>query len=577
MKRLAAVALALAAAACGRPEPVPPAAPAVSPSAALNAHSEEFRQELIEVRPGVHVAVGYGIANSILLEGTDGFIVVDTMETVEEARKLSAEFRTIVGAKPLKAIVYTHNHPDHTFGAAGFIQPGEHPVIYAHEKVNEALDSLITEFRPVINRRSLRMYGFWLSGDALGNVGIGPFLALNEKSTMSIVRPTKTFSSELEDTVAGIHFRLEHAPGETDDTLFMWIPEWDTLLPGDNVYKAFPNLYTIRGTTYRHPRKWADSLDRIRAVHPGFLVPSHGRPITGADTIQAVLTDYRDAIRYVYDQTVRAMNRGASPDEIASTLTLPEHLAKSPYLQQFYGKPSWSARMIFGGSVGWFDGNPAHLQPLAPADEAQRVATLAGGADGLRTALAGALDRQEWQWALQITDWLLALDRGDAVATEGRVRALTALGEAESNPNARHYYLMSATELREHRALPERVARPTPEMLAQMPLAAFFTGLSVNLDAQASIDRMQRVGFEFTDEKSAYTFTVRRGVTELQQGLVPPLDLHARMPAQAFKEMLSQLRSPAAVLASDVEMVKGNRLEFAGFLKLFQPETPDTP
>lgn len=551
-------------------ETPPPEAPKVAPNALLAEHSKEFEKQIIEVTPGVHVAIGYGIANSILLEGTDGFIVVDTMESKEEGAEVNAEFRKIVGSKPLKAIIYTHNHPDHTFGAAGYVQPGETPVIYAHEKVNEALDALITEVRAVITRRSLRMYGFWLSGDALGNVGIGPRLAVDDHSTLSILRPTKTFRDTLEDTVAGIHFQLQYAPGETDDTIFVWLPEKKTLLQGDNFYKAFPNLYTIRGTPYRNPRKWADSLDKIRAIRPEFLVGSHCKPLSGADNIYAQLTDYRDAIRFTYDQTVKMMNQGLTPDEIAEKIKLPAHLAKSPYLQEFYGKPTWSARMIFGGSVGWFDGNPAKLQPLAPRAEAEHIAALAGGVDGLRKNLDAAVGKQDWQWVLELSDRVLRLAPDDASVKNARVKALTALGEAESNPNARHYYLMSAIELRDDRKLPDQVAKASPEMLAQMPLPAFFTGMSVSLDAVASADLVQKVVFEFTDVKESYTFIVRRGVSELQHGEAVDADIKVRVPAQVFKETLSKLRNPAIAIAKDFEVVKGNKLGFISFMKLFR-------
>jgi alkyl sulfatase BDS1-like metallo-beta-lactamase superfamily hydrolase len=573
MKRVFLASLAAMACACGR-ESAPPPAPTVAPSAALAEHSKEFRQEIIEVTDGVHVAVGYGIANSILLEGTDGFIVVDTMETVEEGRAINAMFRKIVGAKPLKAIIYTHNHPDHTFGAAGFVQAGEQPAIYAHEKVNDALDALITEFRAVIFRRSLRMYGFWLDGDALGNVGIGPFLSVKEGDTLSILRPTRTFKDTLSDTVAGIPFELHYAPGETDDTIFVWLPDKKMLLPGDNFYKSFPNLYTIRGTPYRNPRKWADSLDRIRAVRPEILVPSHTRPLKGADAIHAALTDYRDAIRYVYDQTVRGMNAGLTADELAESIKLPAHLAQSPNLQEFYGKPSWSARMIFEGNVGWFDGNPATLQPLGPRSEAEHVAKLAGGADALARQLEEAVTAQDWQWALQLSDYVLRLAPDDAKARAARVRALTARGEAESNPNARHYYLMSAIELQEGRRLPDQAAKATPEMLRQMPLAAFFNGMAVSLDAVASAEVTQAAGFEFTDTGEAWTVMVRRGVAEIRPGLADGVDLHVKVSAQVFKEMLARLRNPALTLARDFEMARGSKVALIGFMKLFQPAEP---
>ncbi|HAN26433.1 MAG TPA: MBL fold metallo-hydrolase, partial [Haliea salexigens] len=87
--------------------PAPP--PAVAGSAALEAHSAEFRRDIIEVVPGIHVAIGYALANVILIEGDDGVIIVDTTESLEAARTVKAEFDRITD-KPVQAIIYTHNH-----------------------------------------------------------------------------------------------------------------------------------------------------------------------------------------------------------------------------------------------------------------------------------------------------------------------------------------------------------------------------------------------------------------------------------------------------------------------------------
>ena len=59
--------------------------------------------------------------------------------------------------------------------------------------------------------------------------------------------------------------KLVHTPGETDDQLYVWLPEKRVLMPGDNFYRAFPNLYAIRGTPYRDVRKWISSLDEMIA------------------------------------------------------------------------------------------------------------------------------------------------------------------------------------------------------------------------------------------------------------------------------------------------------------------------
>ena len=556
--------------ACGKSTP-PAAAPVATP-AALTAQSAEFKREIVKAADGVWVAVGYGIANSILIEGTGGNIVVDTMESMESARAVAADFAK-VSSKPVKAIIYTHSHPDHVGGAPAFIPAGSTVPIYAQEEVTRNIDKIASELQPIITKRSLRMYGWGLTPEERINVGLGPELDLHEGSTIQILRPTKTFRDTLDDNVAGIHFQLVHAPGETDDQLFVWLPERKILLSGDNIYRAFPNLYTIRGTTFRDPKKWAASLDKMRRLHAEVLVPSHTRPLQGEKYIYETLTDYRDAIRYVHDQTIRLMNAGLLPDEIAARIKLPAHLAKSPFLQEFYGKPSWSAKSLFAGQLGWFDGTPEHLNPLPPLQEAQHLADLAGGEEKLNAAIRSAADKNDQQWVLELSGAALRLNVKNEAAKNARLAALKTLGEAESNPNARHWYLMAYHELLGDLKLPERAVIPKPEMLTSMPLSTFFDGLAVNLDAEAAAETQTTVRFEFTGESESWTYIVRRGVSEVipPGGAAPDADLVVRVNAQVFKEMLAKLRNPALTIAKDFEMAKGSKLDFVRFMRLFIP------
>ena len=438
----------------------------------LAEHSKIFKKGVEKVGGNIFAAIGYGIANSIMIEGDDGVIIVDTMTTMEEAAEVLAEFRKIT-PKPVKAIIYTHSHPDHVFGAEAFVAAAGRPEIYAHETTENHVRRLFTEIGPIIGSRSLRMYGNFLAPGQVLNVGIGPLVGMKPDSKLGFVRPTRTFSETLEVEAAGIPFKLIFAPGETDDQIVVWLPKQKALIPADDFYWAFPNLYTIRGTTFRNLKQWYQSLDKMRDLNPEYLVPCHTRPIVGAKKIQEILTHYRDAIQYVHDQSIRGINAGLTPDELAEQIKLPPHLAEAPYLQPFYGNVSWSVRSMFTGNLGWFDGDAATLQPLTRREQARLVARLAGGEKELVRHAKELLEKKEFQAALELTGHLIQLNPGHAEAKDIRIKALSALGEREENPNARHYYLTEALEIRDgFVSLSE--AKPSPRGLTRHSLAELF-------------------------------------------------------------------------------------------------------
>lgn len=542
-------------------------APVIHTPSDLVAHGAEFERRVEKVTDGVYVAIGFGLANSVLLEGRDGVIIVDTMESIEEAETVLTAFREITD-KPVRALIYTHNHTDHIMGSRAFSRDPDLPV-YAHSSTAHYIDRIINTLRPVITRRSMRMFGVYLDDSGLINAGIGPYLGLGPDSTIGLLRPNRTFDDTLEDEIAGIRFRLEHAPGETNDQILVWLPEKRVLLPGDNVYKSFPNLYTIRGTPYRDMLGWVASIDRIREIAPDHLVPGHTSPISGTQNIQQVLTDYRDAIQFVHDQAIRGINLGLTPDELVETIRLPEHLAASPYLQEFYGTVAWSVRSVFDGNLGWFDGNPASLSPLPPDTRAEHIASLAGGFEPLMQHAAQALARGDYQWALELSDQLLRLKPGNRETRDLRVAALRALGESQSNPNARHYYLTVAREFADGLEIAP-LANVDNATLHSFPLDSYFRNMAVNLDPHRSADTITQVQFFFPDAAETWSVLLRRGVAEIRAAPIPDPDIRVVVDSRIWKEMLAGKRNAATTVATGME-IEGGSVAFLRFLALFRP------
>jgi alkyl sulfatase BDS1-like metallo-beta-lactamase superfamily hydrolase len=406
----------------------------------LRDHSAEFRREVIEVTHGVWVAVGFSDANSVLIDGEGGSIVVDTTSDAEDAREVKAEFAKR-SAAPVRAIIYTHSHPDHT-GGGGVFAGNDHPEVLAHR--------LFVDRVPDVGRNGRDggdQFGSTLPDALFINAGTGMQFG-RRPAPSAYVPPTRTFSDErLELTIAGVRLQLLHTPGETRENVAVWLPDRRVLLAGDDFYKSFPALYAIRGARLRPIDQWIASLGLMIDLGADYLVPGHTRPVLGSANVRAALTTYRDGIKSILDQTLEGMKKGERPDELVQHVTLPPALAASPYLQEFYGTVAWSVRAIYADYAGWFDGNPTKLFPLPERERAARVIELAGGREQVLSRARRALAGKDFQWAAELTDYVLTIEEGNVEARRLKAAALTELGERQISAIARNYYLSAAQYL----------------------------------------------------------------------------------------------------------------------------------
>ena len=418
----------------------------------LRAQSEQFEERVIKVADNVYTAVGYSVSNVSMIVGDDGVVIVDTGMMGEAAEKIAQEFRKL-SDKPVKAIIFTHSHGDHTGGAPAFFGK-TFPQIWAHTNFGCEGRWWDAGGLTIQKVRGARQAGFKLPPEQRINNGVAPVRYPKRGGAVfasgRAALPTHFLEDERQAvSVAGVEFELVSSPGETNDALFVWYPAGKVLFAGDNFYRSFPNLYAIRGTPNRNVRLWAESLRKLADNDAVALIGGHTNPILGANEVKQVLTDYRDAVQFIHDKTVEGINKGMTPDELVQYVQLPDHLASKDYLQPFYGHPEWGVRSVFNGYLGWFDGNATNLFRLSPKSEAERVAKLAGGEERLLKAAKDALASDDNQWAAQLADHLLAIDKNDVEAKQIKAEALTKLARNMVNATARNYYLTVARELRE--------------------------------------------------------------------------------------------------------------------------------
>ena len=219
-------------------------------------------------------------------------------------------------------------------------------------------------------------------------------------------------------------------PGETPDMLNVWIPELKALFIGDNYYASFPNMYTLRGTLTRPALNYVESINRVLALEPAIVLPSHGLPIVGVANVKKTLTQYRDAILYVHDATVRGMNEGKDAFSLMKSIKLPPELE----VGEGYGAISWSVRGIYEGYAGWFDTDPATMYPTAPSEAYAELVKIAGGAAPV-AARAESLVNSDPALALRLTSAALAAEPRNAAALSARKHALENLLSTSKNSN----------------------------------------------------------------------------------------------------------------------------------------------
>ena len=544
--------------------------PSTSKVEKLIEHSKEFERQVISFNtPGgkIHFAIGFGIANSIMVEGDGGNIIIDASDSVFEAEKIYSLFAE-QNSNPIKAIIYTHNHGDHTFGTAYYLKnQKEKPQIIAHEDTDYYVQRIMGILNPIITQRSTRMFGTLLPKEDFINVGIGASLNVS-KSPTGYIKPDITFQDTLKTNIAGIDIELYHAPGETDDQLFVWLPNHKSLMPGDNIYKTFPNLYTIRGTTHRDVIGWINSIDHMQSFEPEFLFPSHTKPVVGRNKIKEVLIVYRDAIQYIHDQTIRLMNQGYYPDQIVEMVELPEDISNSPYLYEFYGTVRWSVKSIFNGYLGWFNGNPSELDPLSREEKAKRISNLAGGNDNLLSQLKAAVKDEDMQWALELSDYLIALDFFNDEVKNLRQQALIYEGSRSSNPNKRNYFLTSALELQKgFNGFPISVTNE--ELLEEISIDTFFDVLSVRFNPKKHNNDIFRVCFNFSSGVTK-NITLRNSVAVISNSKQIDCNITIQTKEEEFKKILMGIGNPVASIASGNITVEGGNIAFLEFLTKFQ-------
>ncbi len=395
------------------------------------------KKAVTKINERVYHFMGFGASNATAIIGDTSVILVDGFSTPGYAREALSEISKITD-KPVKTLIYTHQHADHTGGSGYFRESLEEVIGFTPTGVQLPYYDRIAAG---LGKRGLRQFGVTLTADEALSMGLGGIdVSEMAKEAPDVMAPTTLYDQEvrINRVIDGVRFQLVRAPGETDDQIFVWLPDDQVMCSGDNYYACWPNLYAIRGTNYRDIASWVDSLTRILDHDIEALLPGHSAPLIGSELVQEQVGTYRDAIEFVLTQTLDCINDCLTIDETVAKVQLPEKWKHLPYLAECYGTVEWSVKGIYAGYVGWYDGDPVALMPARAARYQETLLSLIGR-EKLLERVKGLMAEEESQLALE----LLQMVDEPALRKEcliGRARQMT-------SANARHYLWACAKEI----------------------------------------------------------------------------------------------------------------------------------
>jgi alkyl sulfatase BDS1-like metallo-beta-lactamase superfamily hydrolase len=492
-----------------------PAPPTVNPSlwrlARLN-----LSHGLFQVTDRIYQIRGFDISNMTVIEGERGLIVIDPLISTEVARAGLALYRQHRGQRPVSAVIYTHSHTDHYGGVRGVLD--EHDVIDGRVEVwapSRFMEEVVSETvlaGTAMRRRAQFQFGATLPRGPRGQVDAG-LGKVTSRGTVTLIPPTRIVKEPFEThRLDGVEIVFQLTPEtEAPAEMHMFYPALRALNLAENATHNLHNVYPIRGAQVRDANAWAKYLNVARdrfGRDADVAFAQHHWPVWGNARVLAFLAQQRDLYKYLHDQTVRLMNHGYKAAEIAERLGLPKSLAAAWHVRGYYGTLSHNAKSVYQRYIGWYDANPANLNPLPPVERGRKYVEYMGGAEAVIRRSREDFARGEYRFVAEAMSHVVFADPTNADARRLGADALEQLGYAAESATWRNAYLLGALELRQGVPTTDARAPVSPDVVRAVSLDLFFDYLGVRLNGERAEGRRLVVNWVFTDLDRRYVLNL---------------------------------------------------------------------
>jgi alkyl sulfatase BDS1-like metallo-beta-lactamase superfamily hydrolase len=556
------------------------APPSVNPSLWRQARLNNIHG-LFEVSDGIYQVRGYDLSNMTIIEGETGWIIVDPITAKETGAAAIAMARRHLEEKPIVAMIFTHSHVDHFGGVRGVLSEQEiasgririiAPEGFMEEATSENIIAGIA-----MGRRAMLMYGKQLARSERGHVdsGLGKGPAFGN---FGILKPTEIIDHTPQSlNIDGVEFLFQNAPeSEAPAELTFYLPQFNAWHGAEVTSHNLHNLYTLRGAKVRDALRWSGYIDEALEMfgQAEIYLASHHWPIWGNERIVSFLKEQRDTYKYIHDQTVRMFNEGMTPGEIAEVLELPESLQRSFSNRGYYGTTRHNSRAVYQAYLGWYDGNPARLNPLPPVEAGKRYVASMGGADKTLELARNAYEAADYRWAAEVLNHLVFADAKNGAASALLAATYDQLGYQSESAPWRDVYLTAAFELRH--GTPERSidVAVMEDILRATSVSRFFDSMAVRLNGPDAANVELSVKILFTDLEESYLLDIENAVLHHRPSKPDAqADASLSLTHELFVQMLTGKAGLKEMLLSDQLEVDGSTLDLLRFFSLFDKPT----
>ena len=553
--------------------------------ARLNMHHGLFK-----VTDGLYQIRGLDISNMTIVEGDTGIIVIDPLVSAEVARAaLDLYYKHVPQPnnvnRPVKAVIYTHSHVDHFGGVRGIItqedvEAGKVIVLAPEGFMEEAVSENVFA-GTAMSRRANYMYGLLLPYNAKGRVDAGLGKATS-KGTLTLIPPTDLVKQTGEARIFdGVVFEFIMAPDtEAPAEMLFYLPAKKALSPSEDTSHTLHNLYTLRGAKVRDAYKWWRALDETITRYGDdaeVVFMMHTWPTWGNENVLDFLKGQRDGYKYIHDQTLRLANLGYTPAEISEQLAFPPSLQQKWHLHGYYGTVSHNAKAVYQHYLGWFDGNPANLEPHPPVEAAKRYVEFMGGAAAVIKKARACHDKGDYRWVAEVLKHVVFADPNNTEARYLQADALEQLGyQAESGP-WRGFYLTGAQELRKGMDTTNTSSTTSEDMLNAMSPEMILDYMAVHLNGPRADNTKLVVNWTLPENADGFTLIVENSVLLYRPGHSKKATATLTMPSQVLAALIGgavTLDKAAAAGLLRIEGKKESVTDLFGLLDVFAPVFP---